>query len=212
MNLLNGLVRAATVTLLLGVESVMAVEEAEYEVLRVSGDFEIREYAPSLLAEVVVNEDFEDAGNAAFRPLFKYIDGNNKAQQEIAMTAPVGQQKTSPGASQKIAMTAPVSQSASPEGWTVSFMMPAEFTMENIPLPEDPRVQLREVPAWRAAALRYSGTWSVERYEEHLVRLRQWVANEGLEVTGEPVWARYNAPFTPWFLRRNEILLPIGSG
>ena len=88
--------------------AVLAVEEAEYRVVEQHGDIEVRDYAPSIIAEVVVNEDFEDAGNRAFRALFKYIDGNNREQQEIAMTAPVSQQKNPV----KIDMTAPVSDRA----------------------------------------------------------------------------------------------------
>ncbi|MEE4217528.1 MAG: heme-binding protein [Xanthomonadales bacterium] len=184
-----------------------AVEEAEYRVVRQDGDIEIREYAAFIVAEVVVDEEFEDAGNRAFRALFKYIDGNNRDQREIAMTAPVSQQKTST----KIAMTAPVSQQQTATGWAVSFMMPASFTMNTLPRPLDPAVSLREVPAHRAASLRYSGTWSEKRYREHLERLGRWLDENGLKPAGQPVWARYNAPFTPWFMRRNEILVRLGG-
>lgn len=187
----------------------MAVEEAEYRVVTEDGDFEVREYAPAIIAEVVVDEDFEDAGSSAFRALFKYIDGNNQNQSDIAMTAPVSQQKQSV----KIDMTSPVGQSQTAEGWAVSFMMPASFTMDTIPEPLDPAVTIREVPAHRAASISYSGTWSEERYAEHLQTLKAWLQENKLEVTGEPVWARYNAPFTPWFMRRNEILIPVaGAG
>lgn len=189
--------------LLMVAEPLRAVEEAEYQVVKQDGDIEIREYEAFILAEVVVNEEFEDAGNRAFRTLFKYIDGNNRDQREIAMTAPVSQQKSS----SKIAMTAPVSQQQTAAGWAVSFMMPATFTMDSIPQPLDPAVNLREVPAHRAVSLRYSGTWSEKRYKEHLGLLGQWLDEHGLEIVGDPVWARYNAPFTPWFMRRNEILV-----
>jgi len=121
------------------------------------------------------------------------------------MTAPVSQEAQS----EKIAMTAPVGQRASEQGWAVSFMMPASYTMETIPLPEDASVKLREVPAYSAAAIRYSGTWSEKRYKKHLVLLNNWIEQNELEATGTPLWARYNAPFTPWFMRRNEILIPV---
>ena len=182
-----------------------AVEEAEYTVLKKDGDFEIRDYAPSIVAETVVSGDFEDAGSAAFRKLFKYIDGNNQTGGEIAMTAPVSQEPRG----EKIAMTSPVSQASTGEGWAVAFMMPASFTMDSIPQPNDPAVVIREVPAHQAAAVRYSGTWSEKNYARHLQRLTDWLQESGLEPSGEPVWARYNAPFTPWFMRRNEILIPL---
>ena len=184
--------------------TLQAVEEPDYEVLRQDGDFELRAYGASLLAETVVNGDFEEAGNRAFRALFEYIDGNNRAREEIAMTAPVSQAR-----SEKIAMTAPVSQRAEGGEWVVSFMMPTGYTMETLPEPLDQRVALRELPPYRAAVIRYSGFWSEKNYREHLEALRRWMKETGLEAGGEPVWARYNAPFTPWFLRRNEILIPV---
>jgi hypothetical protein len=182
-----------------------AVEEAEYRVLKQDGAIELREYAPSIVAETVVDADFEDAGNRAFRKLFRYIDGHNAAQQEIAMTAPVSQ---SP-AGRKIEMTAPVGQSPADGGWAVSFMMPSSYTMDTIPRPSDPSVQLRAVPSHRAAVIRYSGFWSEGRYREHLQELASWIVAQGLERSGDPVWARYDPPFKPWFMRRNEILIPV---
>ncbi len=187
--------------------NVMAVEEAKYTVLEKQDKLEIREYAPSIVAEVVVNGDFEDASSAAFRTLFNYISGNNATQSKIAMTAPVAQ-KLEP---EKIAMTTPVGQRKSGQGWAVSFMMPDSYTMDTIPLPGDPAVVLREIPAYRAAAIRYSGTWSKKSYVRQLSELQEWMESENLEAAGEPVWARYNAPFTPWFMRRNEILIPLES-
>ena len=195
-----------TVLLMLMTENVLAVEEAKYTVVVQQGKLEVREYAPSIVAEVIVNDNFEDASGAAFRKLFNYISGDNTGRDKIAMTAPVAQK---PGP-EKIAMTSPVGQRKSGESWAVSFMMPDIYTMDSIPLPDDPSVTLREIPAHRAAAIRYSGTWSEKNYNKQLVLLRDWMETENLEAAGETVWARYNAPFTPWFMRRNEILIPIG--
>lgn len=183
----------------------MATEEAEYSVSLKEDEFEIREYAPSIVAEVIVYADFEDASNDTFRKLFKYISGDNTRRDKIEMTSPVSQ-KAEP---EKIAMTSPVGQRASGEGWAVSFMMPASYTMETIPVPDDPSVYLREVPAYRAGAIRYSGGWSEKNYKKHLASLQEWIEQNNLTVAGEPVWARYNAPFTPWFMRRNEILIAL---
>ena len=185
----------------------MATEEAEYDVVRNDGDFELRDYAPQVVAEVVVSGSFSRAGNRAFRPLFNYISGDNSVQAEIAMTAPVSQTKQS----QKIAMTSPVGQRASGKDWVISFMMPAKFTMDTIPTPTNSAVNLREIPAHRMAVVRYSGRWTENRYQSHLKALLDWVEAKGLASNGEPVFARYNGPFTPWFMRRNEILLPVAE-
>lgn len=185
----------------------MATEEAKYDVVRQDGDFELRDYAPQVVAEVVVSGSFSSAGNSAFRPLFNYISGDNTVQASIAMTAPVSQTTQS----QDIAMTSPVGQRASGDDWVISFMMPAEYTMETIPRPTNPAVKLREIPAHRMAAIRYSGRWTEKRCQSNLEALRTWAETKGLGVRGEPVFARYNGPFTPWFLRRNEILLPVAE-
>jgi len=184
----------------------MAVEEAKYSVSEKQDRHEIREYAPAIVAEVIVYDDFENASGVAFRKLFNYISGKNTAREKIAMTAPVAQ-KPQP---EKIAMTSPVAQRKSGQGWAVSFMMPASYTMATLPVPDDPSVVLREVPAHRAAAIRYSGSWTERSYQQQYALLQEWIKAKNLEVTGEPVWARYNAPFTPWFMRRNEILVPVG--
>ncbi len=121
------------------------------------------------------------------------------------MTAPVSQEPSS----EKIAMTAPVGQQRQEGRWAVSFMMPKSYTLDSLPVPDDPAVRLREVPARRVAAVRYSGTWSEERYRKYLRELEAWIDEKGFESLDEPIWARYNPPFTPWFLRRNEILIPV---
>jgi effector-binding domain-containing protein len=185
--------------------NVMAIEEADYDVLQKDENYEIRAYASSIVAETVITDDFEEAGDMAFRKLFNYISGDNVARDKIAMTTPVIQEKRS----EKISMTSPVGQTASGDGWAVSFMMPSSYNMDTIPLPADPTVVLREIPAYRAASIRYSGFWSERNFQEHLEKLHGWIGQNGLKPAGEPIWARYNPPFTPWFMRRNEILIPI---
>jgi hypothetical protein len=183
----------------------MAVEEAKYTVVLNEDNFEVRQYAPHVLAETIVDGDLEGAGNKAFNLLFKYIDGNNKKQEKVAMTAPVSQG----AAGEKIAMTAPVVQQRENDKWVVSFMMPASYTLETLPEPNDPNVVLRQVPERYMAAVRYSGFWSEKLYRQHLDDLTAWMAKQGIKPMGEPIWARYNPPFMPWFLRRNEILVPV---
>ena len=183
----------------------MGTEEAAYTVEKTDGDFQVRQYAPQVVAETLVEGTLEEAGNKAFRPLFNYISGANRSQGKIAMTAPVAQQRDG----EKIAMTAPVGQEAVSNRWAITFMMPTNYTLETLPAPTDEKVRLRAIPARRMAAVRYSGTWSRQRYERNLARLREWMKAQGLAAAGDPVWARYNAPFTPWFLRRNEVLVPL---
>lgn len=115
------------------------------------------------------------------------------------MTAPVVQEAHGV----KIAMTAPVVQQAASNGWSVAFVMPAASTWEQLPEPTDPAVKLRQVPARRMAAVRYSGRWTRKLYDRHAQQLREWLAKKNLKPTGAEVWARYNPPFTPWFWRRN---------
>jgi hypothetical protein len=186
-----------------------AIEEPRYAVVREYDGFEIREYAPYLVAEVLVPGPAEDAGNQGFRILAAYIFGKNQGERKIAMTAPVTQAPApAPApAPARIEMTAPVTQAATDGGYVVQFAMPAGYTLETLPLPLDPRVELKQVPGGRYAVIRYSGTWSERNYREHLEKLERSVQAAGLRTTGSPIYSRYDAPFVPWFLRRNEIWL-----
>ena len=183
----------------------IAIEEAKYSVVDKEADFELRQYEPHVVAETLVEGDFKEVGNVAFRLLFNYINGQNRKKESISMTAPVSQETES----EKISMTAPVNQESVSGKFRISFMMPAKYTLETLPEPVDSRVVLKKVPARLMAALKYSGTWSQKRYEEKKERLREWMQKRGLKPVGEPVFARYNPPFTPWFLRRNEVLIPV---
>jgi len=189
----------------LGAGQAMAIEEPGYTVIEQVDNFELRMYEPKIVAETLVEGDFSEVGNEGFRRLAGYIFGDNRKQQDIDMTAPVSQQSDS----EKIAMTAPVSQETLDGKWRITFTMPAEYTMETLPMPLDDRVILKQEPAQLMAAIRYSGTWSRERYQEKEASLRAFMDAQGLRAVGEPVFARYNAPFTLWFLRRNEVLIPV---
>lgn len=186
-------------------EKNVSLEKAKYTVLEKSDTIEIRQYQPYIVAETLVDADFNNAGNIAFRRLFNYIAGNNRTKESIAMTAPVAQQP----ASEKIAMTAPVTQQKSAGKFAVSFVMPSKYTMETLPQPLDPNVVLRQIPAYKAAAIRYSGTWSKKRYDTYKARLDKFIQDKNFKAVAEPVWARYDPPFQLFFLRRNEILIPI---
>ena len=182
-----------------------AIEEPDYEVIKKFASVELRQYAPYVVAEVVLDATAEDAGSRAFPILAGYIFGKNKGERKFAMTAPV----TQTAAPVKMEMTAPVTQAAVPGGMRVQFVLPEGVTLESSPEPLDPRVQLRVVPASQWAAIRYSGTWSQANYDEHLGKLQAALAAAGVATQGQPVLARYNGPMTPWLMRRNEIWLAL---
>lgn len=193
----------------------MSVAEPVYEVVLRAPEFEVRRYAPYVVAEVEVEAAFPDAGSVGFRPLVRYIGGQNRHQdggaRELPMTAPVLQ---GAGKSEALPMTAPVLQGEA-AGRTgrhvVQFVMPAGMGLAQLPRPTDARVALREVPGRDVAVLRYSGFWTEEAFREQEKRLRTAVASAGLEVTGAASWARYNQPFSIWFMRRNEVWLSLAA-
>jgi hypothetical protein len=181
-----------------------AIEEPAYTVERTGAEVEIRAYAPYVVAEVVVKGTADEASSQAFSMLAGYIFGKNRGERKLAMTAPVTQ-TVEPV---KMAMTAPVTQSvADGGGYRVQFVLPKGVTLASAPEPTDARVQLREVPAARVAVIRYSGFWTQANQDEHLARLEAALRAEGQAWTGEPTLSRYNPPWTPWFMRRNEIWL-----
>ena len=200
------LITIVTALIIIGAINAMAIDEAKYKVIKKDNHFEIRDYATHIIAETFVEGNLKDAGNKAFKKLFQYISGDNQSRDKVSMTAPVSQQPKR----EKIKMTAPVAQQRDKESWVVSFMMPSSYTMETLPDPEDIEVTLRQVPARRMAAVRYSGFWNEKGYLRHKAELGSWIHRMGFTVVGDPIWARYNPPFMPWFLRRNEILIPIG--
>ncbi|MEO6186978.1 MAG: heme-binding protein [Steroidobacteraceae bacterium] len=172
----------------------MAAEEPAYRIVERSGAFEIRDYESMTIAETLVREDFDAAGNSAFRTLFGYISGKNESQQKIAMTAPVRQQAEPDG------------------GFRVGFVAPAHYSLQTAPKPADSRIVLRQLPPQRVAVMRYSGRWTEKNYREHEAALLAWLASRTLATAGPVVYARYNAPFVPWPMRRNEVLAPLAVG
>lgn len=183
----------------------MATKEAKYQQLIAAPPFEVRAYEAYVLAEVLVEGDFAKVGNNAFNRLFKYISGHNRSRHKITMTSPVSQAPVS----EKIAMISPVGQQQVQSKWAISFTMPVGYTLNTLPEPKDPKVKLRDVPARQLAVIRYSGGWSERRYQLHKAQLYHWIKERDFCVVGEPIWARYDPPFKLWFLRRNEVLVPI---
>jgi len=187
----------------------MAIEEVSYRVITSEKPFEVRDYAPYIVAETIVAADLEDAGSVAFKILFGYISGENRSRSRSAMTAPVFQQPKG----ERIAMTAPVGQQPieGNNAWSVTFMMPSGYTLDSLPVPNHPAITIRQVPSQRMAVVRYAGLWNEKGYLENQAKLQAWIRDRGYTTVGDPIWARYNPPFTPWFMRRNEILIPIES-
>ncbi|MEM6539433.1 MAG: heme-binding protein [Pseudomonadota bacterium] len=170
----------------------MAVEEPPYQTLVKDGKFEIRQYAPTIVAEVEVTGDMRRAGNSGFRPLADFIFGNNTARSKIEMTAPVTRVK-----SQKIEMTAPVTRTLNDDVWTVAFIMPEDWTMQTLPVPNNPDIKIREMPGELIATVRFSGSGRERTFEAKQTDLEAWIAEQGYIMLGPPRYAGYNAPFVP---------------
>ena len=181
------------------------INEPAYVVTQRLGDVEVRQYGPYVVAEVLVAGSATEAGNKAFPILAGYIFGKNRGERKLAMTAPV----TQTSLPVKLEMTAPVTQSAAPGGYLVQFVLPKGVTLATAPEPIDPRVTLRQVQSMRVAVIRFPGFWSDASYNKHLTDLEQTMRKAGTTWSREPIYSRYNSPFTPWFLRRNEIWLQL---
>lgn len=193
--------------------TLMAIEEPKYTVIQKNDTFEIRQYAPYLVAQTEVTGTFDEMGGKAFRILVKYISGENQERSKIKMTAPVIQEpKEQEG--QKIQMTAPVIQELSqtdPQSVTFSFVMPQHFLLETLPLPLDKRITLKEIPAKTVAVLEYSGGWGEEKYKKNETMLLNALHEANIKTIGKPSFARYNSPFALWFMRRNEIMIEVSK-
>jgi len=194
------------------------VEQPPYASVTLDGPFELRDYPPLRVAEVTTTGDRRSAVNAGFSPLARYIFARDRAGDGIAMTAPVTQTPND----EKIAMTAPVTQTPAvnaAEGgpcgntWTVRFIMPSEYALEDLPKPSDgSTVRIDEMPARRIAAVRFSGVATDDSIVEQERRLRAWMVEQNLTAKGPVTIAYYNDPWTPGPLRRNEVMIPVAGG
>ena len=167
------------------------VDQAKYEVLKRIDSIEVRRYSRMIIARV------DGYGDGGFNLLFNFITGNNIQKSKVKMTAPV--------VSEKIAMTAPVLS----ETGSIAFVMPDGFTLETTPEPLDDRVKIVEIPERVVATLRFSGRWSDAVFEKKTGELQEELKKARLKTAGQPFSMRYNGPFTPWFLRRNEVAVPV---
>ncbi|MBY0346116.1 MAG: heme-binding protein [Neisseriaceae bacterium] len=202
-------------TSMLTASMVMAIEEPKYIVLEKSEPFELREYSRLIVAEVEVEGDLDTASSLGFRLIAGYIFGENQVAEKMAMTAPVGIVLNPPNTSAKIAMTAPViiesrqSIEVTSKLWTVSFVMPSEYTLASLPKPLNPKIKIREISAQRRAVMTFSGFYNEEKVQEKTQALRDWMSVKNFKSAGEPQFARYNVPWTLPFMRRNEVMLEV---
>lgn len=181
-------------------------EQQKYDVESKFDGWEVRRYPAHLVAEVDVTGPFDEAVNRGFRSLAAFIFGDNVGKEKVSMTAPVVQEPVS----EKVSMTAPVVQSSDGDEHVVAFVMPAEFTIETLPRPTDPNVRIREVPASRAAARQFTGRSSGEKFADQLSGLMSRLAEHPeFAVVGSPRYARFDPPWKPGFLRRNEVLVTV---
>ncbi len=167
-------------------------QQQRYELVEQHPGFELRSYPEHVVAETRVKGSFEGVGTTSFRRLVGYIGGSNKESEKVAMTAPVLQ-----------------SEDEEVGSYVVSFVMPAGFDLQRAPAPTDPDVALRSVPPHMAAVLPFSGRWTRKRFEEHARRLLDDLETAEIEATGPPRFARFDPPWTPWFLRHNEVVVPV---
>jgi len=173
--------------------TLMAIEEPKYTIIEKNDTFEIREYAPYIVAQTEVKGTFDEMGGKAFRILVKYISGENQKQYKITMTAPVIQEM----------------EKSDTKSAIFSFVMPQSFTLDTLPLPLDKRIRLKEIPAKTVAVRTYSGSWSEEKYRQNEAILLKALKEAKIETIGQAIFARYNSPFALWFMRRNEIMIGV---
>lgn len=208
--------------------NVMAIEEPAYSITEKDGDIELRQYAPMIVAEVLVEGPSDKASSKGFRLIAGYIFGDNTTRlsideassetpaknqsEKISMTAPVTQTRDKSEVSEKISMTAPVtiqsnSAQSESENWRVHFVMPSQYTMQSLPKPNNDRVKLRQVPEQSYASIRFSGLAGEAKVAKKTQELIAWLNKKGFQAQGEPELARYNPPWTLPFMRRNEVLI-----
>lgn len=178
--------------LLLLTPAARAIEEPAFEVVIANKDFELRRYAPYHIVSTPAGSVFEDTGDIGFRPLFRYISGSNAAGTDMAMTAPVLQTRAE-------------------NDWRLAFVVPAELGTEQIPAPTAPGMQIETVAGGLYAVRRFSGGWGEARFLDQESALTAALTARGLVACGPTRYARYDPPFKPTFLRRNEILIPVAE-
>ena len=187
---------------------IMATDEPEFKTILKDDKFEIREYAPKIIAQVEVFGDFDDASSKGFKILADYIFGNNiskDGKSRIEMTAPVEMEPLS----QKINMTKPLLTEGNDNNWIISFIMPNEFTLETLPKPNNKSIKILSLPKEKYAVIVFSGLVRESSYLEKEKLLNQFIEEKKLKTSGKIKIARYNPPWTLPFFRRNELMIKV---
>lgn len=174
------------------------VEQANYTVVKEMNGYEIREYPEHIVAQTTVQGSFDESLNSGFTILAGYIFGGNTKKESIAMTAPVS-----------IAMTAPVMATTDGDSQVISFGMPSSYTLETLPTPNDSRVVIVTVPAKKYAVMKFSWYSSESRIKGLQEKLVSALASDSVEIQGNVSYAGYNAPWTPPWMMRNEVLVEL---
>ncbi len=183
------------------------VEQTDYTVLQKKNGYDIREYPAHIVAQTTVQGPYRESMSTGFRIVAGYIFGGNTKKESIAMTAPVVAEKNS----ESIAMTAPVVATAEGDSQIISFGMPRSYTLETLPTPTDPRVHIVEIPAKKYAVLRFSWYRSDARVQMMKEKLRSLLARDGVVTQGSTAYAGYNAPWTPPWMNRNEVMVELSQ-
>ena len=171
------------------VAATRSIETPAYSVVHTYGDVELRRYPEMTLAQVTRKGTRRKSVQSGFSPLARYIFAKDRAGEKIAMTAPVVQKPMD-------------------DKWAVSFILPSDVSADDAPKPSGD-VTLVTEPARLMATIRFSGVWSDRRFDEATNRLRRWIDSKDFSIKGQFEYGYYNDPFTPAFLRRNEVLVPV---
>lgn len=167
------------------------VEHPDFIVVERGVGFELRRYQPRLVAEVEVRGAPQQATNAGFRILADFIFGNNTRAEDVAMTSPVDRRPAG-------------------DRWVITFTMPSKYTRDTLPRPNDARVRIRELPAAIFAVRQFTGSPDEDGVQAEITALREAVVAAGHALAeAPPIYSRYDPPWTPASLRRNEVMLPI---
>ena len=186
----------------------MATEEPDFSLVYKENNFEIREYAPKIIAQVKIIGNFDEASSEGFRALADFIFGNNTIDNEsekISMTAPVITEPTS----EKIPMTTPILAEEKNNQWLISFVMPKKYTLKTLPRPKNPEVMLTTLPKEKFAVIVFSGLVRESSYDEKVKLLHNFIEKNKLKTSGSVQIARYNPPWTLPFFRRNELMIKL---
>jgi hypothetical protein len=187
----------------------MAIEQIAYTTTLQDGCFEIRDYPERITAQITLNGDRKTTTRLGFNFLAAYIHGQNSLSQRVAMTAPVTQLAFGETITKKI--NAPTTQNRNTEAWTIQFAMPRKYTLETLPTPNSSRVHLVKLPRSRFASIRFSGLAHEQDILLNTELLKKFNIKHHIHSIGPASLAHYASPWTPWFMRRNEVLMPIGN-